>query len=115
MIGHPPMVGDRPAVTHLHRKLKNKRVLGHFDRRHWCIGRRWQNCTRDRAPSQEPVTRKLLKLQSRPTLMGPVDSISRTISSHCRVSKAAPRSMATSSFSSEKMSSTRHVESASGR
>jgi len=43
MIPQPPMVGDRPLATHLHGKLKDKRVLGHVDRRYRCIGRRWQN------------------------------------------------------------------------
>src|ERR1051325_812434 len=43
MFSPPPEVRDLPVVTDLHWKLKDERVLGHFNRSHRRIRRGWQD------------------------------------------------------------------------
>ena len=81
VFAHPPEVRDRPQVAHFHRVFKDERVLGHLNRTRGASAA-GRICTPERFPRQEPATGKLLKLQSRPTLYGPVLSHLPTTCSH---------------------------------
>src|ERR1700674_5458348 len=82
VLSHAPEVRDRPKVASLHRVRKDEQVFSHFNRSPRRLAGGGRICTPERFPRQEPATRKLLKLQSRPTLCGPVFSISSITCCH---------------------------------
>src|ERR1041384_8307328 len=128
MFTNASMISDRPKITFHYREFENKllSIIGN-SRIKGCSaisssasgassggGR---ICTCELRPRQEPDTRKLLKLYSRPVFIGPAlieVSISSLIRFHSSASKPGPGSMATMSLP-RKVSPTRHDDPARGR